>query len=91
MPPTRIYGPSEKDLSIKRVTSMKKIPINDDERAERCTSVDGCGTVYECNEGFCTLRRNDETFEVEEQDFISRPREKIVPYMIQNMVSDIRS
>lgn len=61
--------PQKRDLSIKQVLRVKKEVVDDEERAEKCSAMDVCGTAYECEDGFCTLRRNEETMEVEEEDF----------------------
>lgn len=59
--------PSESDLSIKKVVRVSSQDIKPN--TDYCTSLDVCGVAYVCNEGFCTLRRNEDTFEVEEEDF----------------------
>ena len=59
--------PSESDLSIKKVVRVASQDI--DNSNDYCTSLDVCGVAYACNEGFCTLRRNEKTFELEEEDF----------------------
>lgn len=60
---------SAEDLGVKRTTHAADDTVSNNEKAERCASMDVCGTLWECKSAFCTERRNEKTLELEEDAF----------------------
>jgi hypothetical protein len=61
--------PRSKDLAIKRVIQNSQDEVEDEITASKCATLGSCGTVYECNDGFCTLQRDVATMGIQKSHF----------------------
>lgn len=72
-------SPLEKDLSVVEILPGEESELYNNEWAERCTSVD-CGTMVECADGFCAIKRNPVNGFVHRTSYVltTKPTQRVV-------------